>query len=57
VLANVIVGALSPRGKREGEWVKTAEIRARDALEFCGIADLLLDQSLGFSLFLQLLYQ
>jgi branched-chain amino acid transport system ATP-binding protein len=45
VLANVIVAALSPRGKREGEWVKTAEIRGRDALEFCGIADLLLESA------------
>lgn len=45
VLANVLVPALSPRGKREGEWVKTAEVRGRDALEFCGIADLSLESA------------
>ena len=43
VLANVMVSCLSPRSKRKGEWVKKAEIRARDALEFCGIADLALE--------------
>lgn len=42
VLANVMVSCLCPRAKRKGEWVKTAELRARDALEFCGIADLAL---------------
>jgi branched-chain amino acid transport system ATP-binding protein len=40
VLANVMVACLSKRAKRKGEWVKTTELRARDALEFCGIADL-----------------
>jgi branched-chain amino acid transport system ATP-binding protein len=41
VAINVMVPCLSPRAKRRGgEWVKTAEARARDALEFCGIADL-----------------
>ena len=40
VLANVLVSALSPRSKGAGDWVKTAEVRARDALEFCGISDL-----------------
>ena len=40
VLVNVMVPCLSPRGKKRGEWVKNAELRARDALEFCGIADL-----------------
>ncbi|MFC1825255.1 ABC transporter ATP-binding protein [Thermodesulfobacteriota bacterium] len=43
VLANVLVPVLSPRGKRSGDWVKTAEQRARDALEFCGINDLSLE--------------
>lgn len=43
VLANVIVSCLSPRAKRKGDWVKTVELRARDALEFCGIADLALE--------------
>jgi len=45
VLANVMVSCLSPRAKKTGEWVKTAEQRARDALEFCGIADLALEQA------------
>ena len=40
VIANVMVSCLSPRVKRKGGWVKTVELRARDALEFCGIADL-----------------
>lgn len=39
VLANVMVPCLSPRAKRKGEWVKTVEARAMDALEFCGISD------------------
>ena len=43
VAANVMVSVLSPRAKRRGDWVKTAEARARDALEFCGIADLALE--------------
>ncbi|MBU2643598.1 ABC transporter ATP-binding protein [bacterium] len=38
--ANVLVPVLSPRGKKSGDWIKTAEQRALDALEFCGIADL-----------------
>lgn len=40
VLTNVMVSCLSPRAKRKGEWVKTVEQRALDALEFCGIANL-----------------
>lgn len=43
VAANVMVACLSPKSKRKGEWVKTAEQRALDALEFCGIADLALE--------------
>jgi len=43
VAANVMVASLSPRTKRKGEWVKTVELRAVDALEFCGIADLALE--------------
>lgn len=43
VIANVMVGCLSPRARRSGEWVKRLEIKARDALEFCGIADLALE--------------
>lgn len=43
VYANVLVGVLCPRTKRFGEWVKVAETRAMDALEFCGIRDLALE--------------
>ena len=39
VFANVMVACLSPRAKKRGEWVKTVDIRARDALEFCGISE------------------
>lgn len=40
VIANVMVSCLCPRAKRKGDWVKTVELRARDALEFAGITDL-----------------
>jgi len=43
IIANVMVGCLSPRVKKRGEWVKRVEIKARDALEFVGIADLALE--------------
>ncbi len=43
IIANVMVGCLSPRVKKRGEWVKRIEIKARDALEFVGIADLALE--------------
>ena len=43
VVANVMVPSLCPRSKRKGEWVKTVELRARDSLEFCGIADLAME--------------
>ena len=39
VIANVMVSCLCPRSRRKGEWVKTVEARANDALEFCGISD------------------
>lgn len=42
LIANVMVGLHSPRVRRQGEWVKTAEARALDALEFVGISDLAL---------------
>lgn len=45
VLVNVLVPTLSPRSKKHGEWVKASEARARDALEFCGIADLAAEQA------------
>jgi branched-chain amino acid transport system ATP-binding protein len=43
VMANVLVASLAPRTSRKGEWVKTAEARARDALDFCGILDFALE--------------
>lgn len=43
VIANVMVSCLCSRAKRKGSWVKTVKLRARDALEFTGIADLALE--------------
>lgn len=40
IIANVMVAGLSPRAMKRGEWVKTVEARALDALEFVGISDL-----------------
>jgi branched-chain amino acid transport system ATP-binding protein len=40
IIANVMVACLSPRAMKKGEWVKTVESRAMDALEFVGISDL-----------------
>lgn len=40
VFANVMVSCLCPRARRTRDWIKTVELRVRDALEFCGIADL-----------------
>jgi branched-chain amino acid transport system ATP-binding protein len=45
VSANVMVSSLCQRARRTGDWVKTVELRARDALEFCGIADLALESA------------
>lgn len=45
VISNAMVSCLCPRIRRTGDWVKTVELRARDALEFCGIADLALESS------------
>ena len=39
-IANVMVACLSPGAAKRGEWVKRVEIKARDALEFAGIANL-----------------
>ena len=43
IIANVMVGCLCPRATKRGEWVKRAEVKARDALEFVGIMDLALE--------------
>ena len=40
IIANVMVACLSPRAMKKGEWVKTCEAKALDALEFVGISDL-----------------
>jgi branched-chain amino acid transport system ATP-binding protein len=40
IISNVMVGCLAKGASKRGEWVKRIEARARDALEFCGIADL-----------------
>lgn len=45
VICNVMVPCLCPRASRPGEWVKILEERARDALEFVGIADLALERA------------
>jgi len=39
IIANVMVGCMCPRITRGGEWTKTTVVKARDALEFVGIAD------------------
>jgi len=43
IIANVMVACLSPRAMKRGEWIKTIEARALDALEFVGISDLALE--------------
>lgn len=43
IIANVMVACLSPRAMKRGEWVKTIEAKAMDALEFVGISDLALE--------------
>jgi branched-chain amino acid transport system ATP-binding protein len=43
IIANVMVGCLCPRISKRGEWVKRVEVKAQDALEFVGIADLALE--------------
>jgi len=45
VISNVMVGCLSPRALKRGEWVKRLERKAQDALEFVGIADLALESA------------
>ena len=49
VITNVIVGCLCPRAGKRGEWVKTVEAKANDALEFVGIADLALEPAFTLS--------
>jgi len=49
IIANVMVGCLSPRAMKRGEWVKTVESRALDALEFAGISDLAMEPASSLS--------
>ena len=49
VIANVMVGCLCPRVTRRGEWVKSTQIKARDALEFVGIMDRALEPASNLS--------
>jgi branched-chain amino acid transport system ATP-binding protein len=49
IIANVMVACLSPRAQKRGEWVKTVEARALDALEFAGISDLALEPASSLS--------
>ena len=44
-LVNVLVACLSPRASKRGDWIKKAEVRARDALEFVGLADFALERA------------
>lgn len=39
IIANAMIGCLGS-GRKRGEWVKSVESMAMDALEFCGISDL-----------------
>ena len=45
IIANVMVSCLSPRTMKKGEWVKTIEAKAMDALEFAGISDMALEKA------------
>ncbi|MFO8034267.1 MAG: ABC transporter ATP-binding protein [Candidatus Bipolaricaulota bacterium] len=49
LIANVMVGLYNPRVARQGEWVKTVQARALDALEFVGLSDLALSPAADLS--------
>lgn len=49
LIANVMVGLYNPRLTRQGEWVKTIQSRALDALEFVGLSDLALSPASSLS--------
>jgi len=49
VIANVMVGCLCPRITKRGEWVKSTQVKARDALEFVGIMDRALEPASNLS--------
>ncbi len=49
IIANVMVPLMAPRARRRGEWVKKAEAKALDALEFVGISDMALEPASALS--------
>jgi len=49
IIANVMVPLVAPRGRRRGEWVKSVEAKAMDALEFVGISDMALEPASALS--------
>ena len=49
IIANVMVPCLNERSRKRGEWVKTIEAKAMDALEFVGISDLALEPAAALS--------
>ncbi len=49
IVANVMVPLMAPRARRTGEWVKTIEAKAMDALEFVGISDMALELASALS--------
>src|SRR3989442_1789937 len=49
IIANVMVPLVAPRARRGGEWVKSIEAKAMDALEFVGISDMALEQASALS--------
>ena len=48
-IANVMVPLMGPRPRRRGEWVKSIEAKALDALEFVGISDMALEPAAALS--------
>src|SRR3989475_3187514 len=49
IIANVMVPLLAPRARRGGDWVKSTEAKAMDALEFVGISDMALEPASALS--------
>src|SRR2546430_11407174 len=49
IIANVMVPLLAPRARRGGDWVKSIEAKAMDALEFLGISDMALGPASALS--------
>src|SRR2546430_7388671 len=49
IIANVVVPLVAPRARGGGEWVKSIEAKAMDALEFVGISDMALEPAAALS--------